>query len=78
MKYYKAVCGDTWDSIAYKVFGDEFQFVYIMQANREIADVIMFNGGESIVIPDVITLQNHIIESPWQQNQAIRIIETPW
>ncbi len=59
--------GDTWDSIAYKYTGDEFQCDEIRQANsRDYSDVIMFEGGESIVIPDEAVVQTSIIKAPWE------------
>lgn len=70
--------GDTWDSIAYKAYGDEMIFPQIMEANRGMADVVMFDGGEIVDIPDRIIIENTIISRPWETGGTIRIITAPW
>lgn len=75
---YVAVQGDTWDSIAYKAFGDEFMFPQIMDANRDYYDVVIFEGGESIDIPDKIVTENKLVASPFEKGESIRIISSPW
>lgn len=75
---YTAAKGDTWDSIAYKAYGDEFQFVQIMEANRDKSDTVVFDGGESVVVPDVVISEDTIISSPWQDGPKIRVITPPW
>lgn len=77
MKY---ICtqGDTWDSIAFKVYGDEFLFPQIMEANRGYSEYVMFNGGESIAIPDRVYIENTLVSTPWQTGNTIRIIDAPW
>lgn len=77
MKYI-AVNGDTWDSISYKAFGDEFQFAQIMEANREYSDVVIFVGGESVTIPDQIVVEDTVISSPWQTGAKIAVITPAW
>ena len=68
MKAYIAVHGDTWDSIAYKTVGDEFMCDQICAANsREHEGVVMFEGGETVIIPDVVAVQSMIIKAPWSK-----------
>lgn len=67
-----------WDSIAYETFRDEFYFEQIMQANWRLSDVISFEGGESVIIPDYIEVDNNIIASPWNSSNAVSIIKAPW
>lgn len=68
MKTYIAVHGDTWDSIAYKTVGDEFLCDVICAANsREHEGVVVFDGGETVVIPDTVSVQSSIIKSPWSK-----------
>ena len=65
-KIYTAVHGDTWDSIAYKTVGDEFLCDQICAANsREHEGVVMFVGGEKVIIPDIAATQSTIIKAPW-------------
>lgn len=75
---YTAAKGDTWDSISYKVYGDEFQFPFIMEANRNHSDVVVFDGGESVVIPDRVVVENAVIATPWSDGSVIRIIKPAW
>lgn len=67
MKTVIAANGDTWDSIAYKYLGDEFQCDLVMEANaRHYSDVLVFDGGERLQIPDEIVSVSNIIKAPWE------------
>lgn len=70
--------GDTWDSVAFKVYNNEFLFPQIMDANRPFADMVMFEGGEKITIPDKVYIENNLVSTPWQTGNTIKIIEAPW
>ncbi len=62
-----AADGDTWDSIAYRYVGDEFQCDAIREANDYLySDVVIFEGGEQIVIPDIATVETTMIRTPWE------------
>lgn len=64
---YIAAMGDTWDSISYKMYGNEFMCDDICKANsRELEGVIMFEGGEEVIIPDVVSSQLNVIKAPWE------------
>lgn len=75
---YTCAQGDTWDSIAFKAYGDEFLFTQIMDANRYFSDYVMFNGGEVVEIPDQVVIENTLFSTPWQTGANIRVIEAPW
>lgn len=63
---YTAVHGDTWDSIAYKTYGDEFLCDEICKSNaREYEDVVMFDGGEVVEVPETLSPKTEIIKAPW-------------
>lgn len=65
-KVYIASNGDTWDSIAFKVYGDEFLCDQLCAANAYNFDsVLIFEGGEQIIIPEYIAEQTTIIKPPW-------------
>lgn len=67
MKTYIATNGDTWDSIAFKVYGDEFMCDQLCAANsRKHEGVLMFDGGEQIDVPEVVTAQLNVIKAPWE------------
>lgn len=54
MEEYVTIQGDTWDMIAYKVYGDELKADVLMQANPRLLDYVVF--------PACITLQCPAIE----------------
>lgn len=67
MRTYIASNGDTWDSIAYKVYGDEFMCDQLCAANsRHHEGVVMFEGGEQIDVPEVVETQMSVIKAPWE------------
>ena len=45
MDRYTTIQGDTWDSIAFKIYGDEYKVQLLMEANREYMDIFVFSGG---------------------------------
>ena len=52
---YKTLQGDTWDSIAYGLWGRENLMHLLILANQEYADVLIFPAGTVLVVPDVET-----------------------
>lgn len=51
MKTYTTIAGDTWDIIAYKVYGDDKDFERIMDANLSHIDTLLFSAGVKLNIP---------------------------
>lgn len=76
MKYI-ASTNETWDSIAYKAFKNEFLFTDILEANRQYNDVLIFDGGEEIEIPERVVTSNNILINPFQTQESM-IIRAPW
>lgn len=58
-----ATQGDTWDLIAYREYGREFHVNELINANPSLSDVIIFEGGEEVVIPDV---KEETTSTPWR------------
>ena len=50
---YKTKSGDTFDSIAFALLGDEKYTKELMEANPGYLDVVIFSGGVSLTIPDI-------------------------
>ena len=50
---YTTVQGDTWDTIAYAVFGEEKYASDIMEENNDLLDILVFDGGEIVSIPEL-------------------------
>lgn len=78
MMTYITTNGDTWDSISYKCYGSEFLYQQIMDINRQFSDVVIFEGGEEIQVPDNIFMENVIIPSAWSKEKQINVINPPW
>lgn len=76
MNYYKTVQGDTWDSIAFKVYGDELLADRLMKANYDKLDYFEFPAGVKINAPnlDSIISEEYEINYPeWRRTEAIVI-----
>lgn len=53
MSTYETIQGDTWDLIAYKLFGDEKYMENLIVANWELLDILVFSSGTVIKVPDL-------------------------
>ena len=53
MQTYITQQGDTWDSIAFKFFGNEKYMKEIIEANWPLLDILVFSYGTEIKIPDI-------------------------
>ena len=49
---YKTIQGDTWDAIAFKVYGNERLFPLLMSTNPQHVSTVIFDAGVTVVIPD--------------------------
>ena len=75
---YTASFGDTWDTIAYKVCGDEFECDALRRANRPYSDVLVFDGGESLIIPSDIGDSLTTEASSVVSSVSVRVIAAEW
>lgn len=50
---YETVQGDTWDKIAYQVYGDEEYAGYLMENNRLLLEYLVFPGGVTLTTPEL-------------------------
>jgi len=63
---YETVSGDTWDLIALRLYGDEHLAPLLIYVNPRYADIIIFDGGESIRAP-VIRETEQELAPPWKR-----------
>lgn len=66
VEVYTTIQGDTWDTIAFKVYREERYMSKLMEANIEHINVFFFKAGVEIICPDI----EDIIPSslpPWKQ-----------
>lgn len=48
---YTTIQGDTWDLIAYKLYGAEKYMKYLIEANWQMLDVLIFSSGTVLTVP---------------------------
>ena len=60
---------ETPDILALKYYNNEFMASYILEANVEFNDVIVYKGGEEIVIPIFDTIEDDSTQPPWKRSQ---------
>ncbi len=75
---YTASLGDTWDTVAYKVCGDEFECDALRRANRPYSDVLVFDGGELLIIPSDIGDRLTTEASSVVSSASVRVIAAEW
>ena len=63
---YTTVSGDTWDTIAYKVWGNEMNMDSLIKANLEHKDTYIFSAGVTLTLPE-ISLEVSESLPPWKQ-----------
>lgn len=52
-KQYVTSQGETWDQIAFEIFGDESYMKELIEANPDYTGVFSFEGGILLDIPDI-------------------------
>ena len=50
---YTTIQGDTWDLIAYKLYGEEKYMKNLIEANWPLLDVLIFPSGTVLTVPDL-------------------------
>lgn len=66
MSTYTAKQGDTWDLISYKAYGSEYHMQELILANYAYVDVVIFDGGEVLSIPEISSTDTSTL-APWRQ-----------
>lgn len=63
---YTTISGDTWDMVAYKVYGNEMYMDILIKENLEYKDVYIFSAGVALSLPK-IELEVSKSLPPWKQ-----------
>ncbi|SDD89882.1 tail protein X [Sporomusa acidovorans] len=66
MTKYTTALGDTWDIIAYKMYGDERQISVLIEANPEYRETVIFSADVIIQVPDVAAVTSTVLP-PWKR-----------
>ena len=64
---YTAQGGDTFDNIALAAYNEERMASTIIAANPDLCDVLIFEGGELLRIPIVVTVATPDTLPPWRR-----------
>lgn len=64
---YIAQAGDTFDSIALSAYNEERMASTIIMANRDLSDVLIFEGGELVLVPVVEATITPDTLPPWRR-----------
>ena len=71
MSIYTTIQGQTWDQIAYEVFGDEYMCDRIMDLNRDKLNIFVLPAGVDILLPDRETTLKQIVPSDYPTWRAM-------
>lgn len=62
---YTTLQGDTFDAIAYRLWGDEHLAHLLMTANPDFMDMLTFAPGVRLAVPDYATGPQEADLPPW-------------
>ncbi len=66
MKTYTTKSGDTWDSIAYNLYGDETHITELIACNRQYAHICVFTSGYVLIVPDINVYEDEDETPDWR------------
>ncbi|MER1986574.1 MAG: tail protein X [Solibacillus sp.] len=64
---YKTISGDTWDSIAFRLYGSEMVVHQLIQANLQHASIVIFSAGIMLETPEIDTVVRSDDVPPWMR-----------
>lgn len=70
---YRCTAGETFDSVALEVYGNENYASEILNANPDLCLVTMFSGGELLDLPIV-----EIVDAETEDEETIMPVVPPW
>lgn len=54
VRVYYTISGDTWDLIAYKVYGNEKYYHQLIRNNLKLINIAIFDANIPIIIPEIL------------------------
>lgn len=66
---YRTKSGDTWDGIAYDLYGNEQYAQALIEANKAYIDTVIFSANILLAVPE-IAQTNQSSLPPWKQVKA--------
>jgi len=71
MRVYTTIQGQTWDQIAYEIYGNEYMCDKIMDLNRDKLDTFIFPAGVKLLLPDDENAVNRSVPSDYPAWRAM-------
>lgn len=65
-KTYTTIQGETWDEIAYKVYGGEKYAAFLMANNYSFLDILVFSAGTVLNTPGIPWYEESDELPPWR------------
>lgn len=62
--------GDTWDNIAFEMYGNEELIAPIIRANSAYVETTIFDYGVELEIPEIEQIDNTASLPPWRKNNV--------
>lgn len=62
---YRTIQGDAWDTVAFRLWGQERLAHHLMDANPEHLDVVIFPAGVELAVPDIVVQPETPELPPW-------------
>lgn len=66
MRKYVTALGDTWDIIAYKMYGNERQMSVLIETNPQHQETVLFQADVVIQVPDMVAATSTVLP-PWRR-----------
>lgn len=69
MNTYTTVLGDTWDAIAFNVYGNEKYAKELVEANLKYIETVTFSAGTVLTIPELseADANDYSLLPPWKR-----------
>lgn len=67
MTTYNVKQGQTWAGIAFELWTDEMLMWKLIEANPLYADIVIFNGGEVLRVPEIEETDSKAALPPWRK-----------
>lgn len=74
---YTTIQGETWDEIAYKVYGGEEYAAFLMKNNYPHLDILVFSSGTVLNTPDLPEERGEELP-PWRDGDEDEEDEDPY
>ena len=70
VRVYRTQSGDTWDLIAYRVYGSEGYYHDLIRSNLALIDIAVFDATVPIILPEIAEeSDNDTSLPPWKRGE---------